>query len=111
MDLLGPVQAFVLLLLGIGSLLLTGFAAFDALRRPGSLFPHVGRLSKPVWMGILGAAFLISIVSFGYASTLGFLNVIGVIAAGVYLAEVRPKLRQIGGGRGSGSGYGPYGPY
>jgi len=105
-DLLGPVQSFVLLVLGIGSLLLTGFAVFDALRRRGSLFPHVGRLTKPVWLGILGAAFLISIVSFGYTSTLGFLNVIGVIAAGVYLAEIRPKLREIGG-----SSAGPYGPY
>ncbi|MGH8894349.1 MAG: DUF2516 family protein [Actinomycetes bacterium] len=107
MDILGPVQSFVLLLLGIGSLVLTGFATVDALRHRGSLFPHVGRLSKPAWLGILVAAFLISIVSFGYSSTLGFLNVIGVIAAGIYLAEVRPKLRQIGGGRGSG----PYGPY
>lgn len=107
MDILGPVQSFVLLLLGIGSLVLTGYAALDALRRKGSLFPHVGRLSKPVWLGILGAAFLIAIVSFGYTSTLGILNVLGVIAAGIYLAEVRPKLRQIGGGGGSG----PYGPY
>jgi hypothetical protein len=107
MDILGPVQSFVLLILGIGSLLLTGFAAFDALRRKGSLFPHVGRLTKPAWLGILAAAFLISIVSFGYSSTLGFLNVLGVIAAGIYLAEIRPKLRQIdGGGR-----PGPYGSY
>lgn len=107
MDILGPVQSFVLLILGIGSLLLTGFAAFDALRRKGALFPHVGRLTKPAWLGILAAAFLISVVSLGYASTLGLLNVIGVVAAGVYLAEIRPKLRQIEGGGRSG----PYGPY
>jgi hypothetical protein len=109
-DLLGPVQAVVLLLLGLGSLLLTGFAVVDALRRKGSLFPHAGRLSKSVWLGILGAAFLIALVSFASPSTLGLLNVLGVIAAGVYLADVRPKLQQLGGGRGSG-GYGPYGPY
>ena len=108
MDIVGNVQSGVLLLLGIGSLLLTGFAFFDVLRRKGPLFPHVGKLSKGVWLGILGAAFLISIVSFGGSSTLGFLNVIGVIAAGIYLAEIRPKLRQIdGGGRSSG----PYGSY
>jgi len=59
-------------------------------------------------MSILIAAFLISIVYSGSPGTLGILNVIGVVAAGVYLAEVRPKLRQIdGGGRSSG----PYGPY
>lgn len=107
MDILGPVQFVVLLILGVGSLCLTGFAAFDALRRKSALFPHVGRLTKPVWLGILAAAFLISIVSLASPSTLGILNVIGVIAAGIYLAEVRPKLRQIDGGGRSG----PYGPY
>jgi hypothetical protein len=108
-DILGPVQGFALLVLGIGSLALTGFAAVDALRRRGSLFPHVGRLSKPAWLGILGAAFLISLVSFASFSTLGLFNLIGVIAAGVYLADIRPKLRAIEGG--GGSGYGSYGPY
>ena len=108
MGFVADVQALVLLILGIGALALTGFAAFDVVRRKAPLFPHVGRLTKPVWMGILIAAFLISIVYFGSPGTLGILNVIGVVAAGVYLAEVRPKLRQIdGGGRSSG----PYGPY
>ena len=108
MDLVHSVQEFVLLILGVGALLLTGFAAFDVVRRKAPLFPHVGRLTKPVWMGILIAAFLISILFFGSPGTVGILNVIGVVAAGVYLAEVRPKLRQIdGGGRNSG----PYGPY
>jgi Protein of unknown function (DUF2516) len=106
MNLVGSVQGAVLLVLGIGSLILTGFAAIDALRRRSALFPHVGRLTKPVWLGILGAAFLVAVVSLYNA--LFFLNVVGVIAAGIYLAEVRPKLRQIdGGGRSSG----PYGGY
>jgi hypothetical protein len=109
-DIVGSVQSFVLLLLGIGSLILTGFAFVDVLRRPGNLFPHAGKLSKGAWLGILGAAFLIAIISFASTQTLGFLNVIGVIAAGVYLADMRPKLKSLGGGRG-GSSYGPYGPY
>jgi hypothetical protein len=44
-----------------------------------------------------------------FLGPLGILNVAGVIAAGVYLADLRPKLKQLGGGRGSSSG--PYGPY
>ena len=107
MNLVGSVQGFVLLLLGIGSLILTGFAFFDVLRRKASLFPHVGKLTKPVWLGILAAAFLIAVVSL--FAPLGLLNIAGVIAAGVYLADLRPKLKQVGGG--SGSSYGPYGPY
>jgi hypothetical protein len=106
-DIVGTVQNFVLVLLGIGSLALTGFAAFDATRHRANLFPAVGRLSKPAWLGILVAAFLISIVSFLSVSTLGLLNVIGVVAAGVYLADVRPKIKQISGG-GRSSGYGSY---
>jgi hypothetical protein len=106
-NLVGSVQSFVLLVLGIGSLILTGFAFIDVLRRKGSLFPHVGRLTKPVWLGILAAAFLIAVVSL--FAPLGILNIAGVIAAGVYLADLRPKLKQVGGG--SGSSYGPYGPY
>ena len=77
MDILGPVQTFVLLVLAIGAFVLTGFAAVDALRRRGPLFPQVGRLTKPVWLGILVVAFLISILSLpgGYLSALSFLNV------------------------------------
>lgn len=107
MNLVGSVQAFVLLLLGIGSMILTAWAFVDALRRPGSLFPHAGRLSKGAWLGILGAAFAIAVVSL--FAPLGILNVVGVIAAGVYLADLRPKLKSLGGG--GGSSYGPYGPY
>jgi hypothetical protein len=104
---IGSVQTFVVLLLSLGSLALTGFAAIDALRRPSRHFPAVGRLSKPAWVGILGAAFLLAIVLL--ANPLGFLNVLGVVAAGVYLAEVRPKLKAMGGGGSSSSG--PYGPW
>jgi hypothetical protein len=107
-DLVGSVQNVVLLLLGLGSLALTGFAFFDAVRRQAKLFPHAGRFSKNVWLGILGAALALAIVSL--FNPLFFLNVVGVIAAAIYLADLRPKLRQLGGG-GSGSGYGPYGPY
>jgi hypothetical protein len=108
-NLVGSVQSFVLLLLGIGSAGLTGYAFADVLRRKGTLFPHVGRLSKGAWLGILGAAFAIAIVSLGSPNTLGLLNVVGVVAAGIYLADLKPKLKQVGGG--SGSSYGPYGPY
>ncbi len=109
MDIVGSIQSFVLLLLGIGSLGLTGFALVDVLRRPGTLFPHAGKLSKGAWLGILVAAFLIALLSFASSGTVGFLNVIGVIAAGVYLADMRPKLKALGGGRGGSQG--PYGPY
>ena len=51
---------------------------------------------------------VIAIVSLAYP--IGFINLIGVVAAGVYLGDVRAKLKAIGGG-GRGSQSGPYGPY
>lgn len=103
----GSVQTFVVLVLGLGSLCLTGYAAVDAVRRPARHFPAVGRLSKGAWVGILVAAFLLALVLL--FNPLGFLNVIGVVAAGVYLADIRPKLKAMGGGGGTSSG--PYGPW
>jgi Protein of unknown function (DUF2516) len=47
------------------------------------------------------------VVQLAVSSPLNLLCVAGVIAAGVYLADVRPRLQQLGGRRG-GSG-GPYG--
>lgn len=105
MNIVGSVQSFILLLLGIGGLALTGFAFFDALKRQSRLFPHAGRFSKNVWLGILGVALALAIVS--VFNPLFLLNVVGVIAAAIYLADLRPKLRQLEGGRGSD----PYGPY
>jgi hypothetical protein len=104
-DIIGPVQSFVLLILGIGALGLTGFGAADPLRYRSQLYPAVGRQTKIFWVAILVVAFLVAIVSFWNA--LGFLNVIGVVAAGVFLADVRPKLKAVSGGRGS-PGYGAY---
>lgn len=107
MNVVNSVQSLVYLLLGLLSLGLTGFALVDVLRHPGTLFPHAGRLSKGAWLGILAFAFLIAIVSL--FSPLGILNVLGVVAAGVYLADMRPKLKALRGG--GGPSHGPYGPY
>ena len=105
MDILGPVQSFVLLILGIAALAFTGFAAVDSLRYTSNLYQAVGRQTKPFWVALLVVAFLIAVVSFW--NVLFLLNVVGVIAAAVYMADVRPKLKQVS-GRGGGSGYGMY---
>jgi len=73
-NLVGSVQSFVLLLLGIGSAGLTGYAFADVLRRKGTLFPHVGRLSKGAWLGIL---------SWGNTCGSGDAGVFGTTGAGL----------------------------
>ena len=77
----------------------------DSLRYKPNLYQAVGRQTKTFWVAVLVVAFLIAVVSFW--NVLFLLNVVGVIAAAVYMADVRPKLKQVS-GRGGGSGYGMY---
>lgn len=61
-----------------------------AMQRPDA-YPAADKLTKPVWLGILGVSGLLSLV-------LGVMgSVIAAVAAGVYLADVRPKLLEVQG--------------
>jgi hypothetical protein len=63
-------------------------ALADAARRPAAAFIAHGKLTKPIWTGILVAAILVALV-------LGFVSFIGpfaVVAAIVYLVDVKPAL-------------------
>lgn len=99
-------QGIVLLLLAFAAFGLEVYALVDAIRQKGPAFPAAGKLTKPIWLGILGVATAIGFISLGpQFMNLLFLNIIGVVAAGVYLADVRPAVRGMSGRGGSG----PYG--
>jgi hypothetical protein len=94
------------------------FALVDALRTRADAFAVAGKLTKNIWVAILGvaAAFgFITLPLFGSSGRLdafGFLSIVAVVAAIVYLADVRPAVKQLRGGGGSGgSRSGPYGPW
>jgi Protein of unknown function (DUF2516) len=96
-------QSLILLVLGLAALALQGFALFDAIRMRPDAFPAAGKQTKMIWLAVLVVATLIGFVSvFG---PLNIFNLIGVVAAGYYLADVRPAVRGIAGGGSSG----PYG--
>lgn len=67
------------------------FAIIDALTRPTAAYPAADKLTKPAWLLILVLALAASVV-FGSISMIGL---IGLIAAGVYLVDVRPALAEI----------------
>ncbi|WP_067568679.1 DUF2516 family protein [Nocardia acidivorans] len=79
----------VLLLLELGMVV---FALVHALRQRPDAFPAVDKLTKPVWLAILvaslGALLLIR-------NPVNFLCLAAVIATGVYLADVRPKVDEV----------------
>jgi hypothetical protein len=61
-----------------------------AMQRPDA-YTAADKLTKPVWLVILGGAGLLAWV-LGVTGT-----VIAAVAAGVYLADVRPKLLEVQG--------------
>ena len=98
--------------LSIAAFLFEGFALVDALRRPAGAFPAAGKQTKPIWLIILGVA---TVVGAGYAfylrgaSVVSILPVVAFVAAAVYMADVRPKVKEFK--TGSSRSSGPYGPW
>jgi ABC-type Na+ efflux pump permease subunit len=109
---LGSAQAVVFFALGVLAFVVQLYALVDGARRRPDAYVAAGKQTKQRWMIILGVAAAIGFISFNgaFLGPLNFLNIIAFVAAAVYLADVRPALKQVqGGGRGGASG--PYGPW
>lgn len=106
MSFLGTVQGYIVLALSIAALGIEVYALVDCLRRRPDAFTAAGKRSKGFWLAVTGVAVLLGVVALG---GLGLLAIVAIVAAGVYLADVKPALDQVM-GRG-GSNQGPYGPW
>lgn len=84
-------MGYVLAVLQIAVLVTTVYAfVHAALQRPDA-YTAADKLTKPVWLVILGVGVLLALV-------LGITGVaISAVAAGVYLVDVRPKILEIQG--------------
>jgi hypothetical protein len=82
-------DALVFLVLYWGVLALTVWAFADSLVRPAAGFVAAGKLTKPGWAAITGLAALIIF----WQGPMSFLGLPAVIAAVVYLVDVRPAVR------------------
>jgi Protein of unknown function (DUF2516) len=96
----------VMFWLSIAVFLLKAAAFIDAAIRPKQAYVAADKQTKPFWLLILGITAFADLIGFG--NFLGLISIIGVIAALVYFIDVRPALKQVGGGR---SSSGPYGPW
>jgi hypothetical protein len=103
MDALGTVQGLLMLVIGVLALGVQGFALVDAFRQRTDAFPAAGKLTKPLWLAILAVATAIGVIF--VLNPFSVFNLIAFVAAGVYLADVRPAIKSISGGGNSG----PYG--
>jgi hypothetical protein len=89
--LFAPANALIALL-NIGLLILTAWAAIDALTRPAAAFVAAGKLTKPIWLGILGVCLLLVLLGTGVLGIFGF---VVAVASIVYLVDVRPAVRDM----------------
>lgn len=78
------------------AVLVTAVYAFvhAALQRPDA-YNAADKLTKPVWLVILGAAVALASILYPVLGVLGM--AMSACASGVYLVDVRPKLLEIQG--------------
>ena len=100
-------QYYLVLAISVVALGLEVFALIDAARHRPDAYVAAGKRTKQFWLAVTGGGALLGFISLGWG--LGFLAIAGIVIAGVYLADVRPALRQIMGG--NGQRMGPYGPW
>lgn len=85
----------ILEIVQVGCLALELWALIDCLTRRADAFPAAGKLTKPGWLVITALA---TVITF-FTGAIGFLGIAAIIAAIVYLVDVRPAIREITGGR------------
>src|SRR5690349_13926929 len=104
-------QGIVTLLLGLAAFVAEVFALVDCVRHRPDAFVAAGKRTKQFWMIVTGIATLFGFVAIGDGQRTFSIGLIAVVGAGIYLADVRPALRQVSGGGRNGQHMGPYGPW
>ena len=81
-------DATIFLALGVLAFAVKVWALVDACVRPSAAYVAADKLTKPAWVAILAVAVVLT--GFNFA---GLLGLIAVVAAVVYLVDVRPAVR------------------
>ncbi|QDO87637.1 DUF2516 family protein [Ornithinimicrobium ciconiae] len=100
------VQQWVGLALGALALGIQVWALVDALLTRADAFVATGKRTKGFWVAVAGVASAIGLVHL--RQPFGLFNLIAIVAAAVYLTDVRPAVAQI---RGRGRGGTTRGPW
>lgn len=109
------VETGIYFLLALVALALEVWAFFDCLRHKANAFEAVSKRTKTFWLAVTGGAMAVGLLSLldggggGLLGPLGLFGLVAVTAASVYLADVRPAVKDAG--RGGSRNMGPYGPW
>lgn len=77
--------------ISLAVLVLHAWALVDCITRPANAFEAAGKLTKPAWLGITGVSALVLVV---FRGPTYFLWLPAIIAALVYIVDVRPRLTE-----------------
>lgn len=83
---IGSLQGGIALILSVALFAIKAFALVDCIGRSASDFDFSSNLRKPAWLVILGLTVAYHALDW---SPLALLNLVGIVAALVYLAQVR----------------------
>jgi hypothetical protein len=109
------VEGAVYYILGLVALALEVWAFFDCVRHRANAFEAVGKRTKTFWLAVTGGSMAVGALSVlgggggGLIGPFGLFGLAAVVAASIYLADVRPAVKDAG--RGGSRNRGPYGPW
>ncbi|MGV0811413.1 DUF2516 family protein [Mycolicibacterium boenickei] len=89
---LANLAGFIVLALGYLVVVVGVYAFVHAAMQRQDAYTATGKLTKPVWLAILGAGVVLTLLFGGV-----LIASISACATGVYLVDVRPKLLEIQG--------------
>lgn len=87
-------ESWLLFVLWIGVLALQLWALVDCVSRKAPAFPAANKLTKTTWVLLTALALLMVLISRNVTFLLSY---IGIIVSSVYLADVRPAVKEISG--------------
>lgn len=87
------IEGYVMLAVLLALLAVKVFALVNALLFPAEAYEAAGKLTKTAWGAILGLGVAFQILLPG--SPIGILQIAFIVAAFVYLADVRPALASV----------------
>lgn len=104
-------QNLLQVVVGVTVLAMMAWALVDCARTRPDAFPAAGKRTKTFWLLLTGGATLIGFIFIFNPFTI--FNIVAVVAAAVYHADVKPAVKAVlGHGGGSSSSHmGPYGPW
>ncbi|WP_017572130.1 DUF2516 family protein [Nocardiopsis halotolerans] len=82
------------------------YALIEAIRTPAAAFELMDKQTKKLWIILTGVATALSLLA--VFSGTGMFVILGLVATLVFLLDVRPAVKGVGGGNGNN---GPYGPW